>query len=113
MHELSITLNILDIVEENARNLNARIVHEIEMDIGELSGIDIDALQFAMQCTNKSEMLKHVKLAINRISAKARCKTCNHEFEISDYYVVCSKCNSFDIDIIQGKELKVKSIKVD
>lgn len=113
MHELSITMNVLNIVEENARNLNAKIIHEIEMDVGELSGVDIEALQFAMQCTSKSKLSESASLVINRIPAKARCKICNHEFDISDFYAFCTKCNSFDITIFQGKELKVKSIKID
>lgn len=113
MHELSITMNILTIVEENARNLNAKMVHEIEIDIGELSGVDNDALQFAMQCTMKSELLEHAKLVINKIPAKTRCNTCNHEFDISDFYAECPECHSFDHDIYQGKELKIRSIKID
>ncbi len=113
MHELSITLNILNIVEENAINLNAKIVHEIEIDIGELSGVDYDALQFAMQCTKKSELLENAKLVINKIPAKARCNTCNHEFDINDFYTECPKCKAFNHDIYQGKELKIRSIKID
>ncbi len=113
MHELSITMNILNIVEENARDLNAKTVHEIEIDIGELSGVDDDALQFAMQCTVKSELLEHALLVINKIPAKARCKTCNHEFDVIDFYAECPECHGFDNNIYQGKELKIKSIKID
>lgn len=106
-------MNILNIVEENAKKLNAKIVHEIEMDIGELSGVDYDALEFAMQHTQKSELLKNAKLVINKIPARARCKSCNHEFGISDFYTACPKCNKLEHDIIQGEELKVKAIKID
>jgi len=113
MHELSITLNILNIAEENARILNAVIVHEIEVDIGELSGVDYDALQFAMQCSEKSKLLENAKLVINKIPAKARCNTCNNEFDISDFFAECPECNSLEHDIYQGKELRIRSIKID
>jgi hydrogenase nickel incorporation protein HypA/HybF len=113
MHELSITMSILEIVEENAKKLNARIVEEIEMDIGELSGVDFDALEFAIEHSQKPEIMKNVKFVINKIPAKAKCNNCEHEFELSDYYTACPKCNNFDHDIFQGKELKVKSIKID
>ena len=113
MHELSITMSILEIVEENAKNLNAQVVHEIEMDIGELSGIDYDALEFAMEHAQKSDLLKDVKLVINRIPAKARCNSCDHEFELNDFYTACPVCNKYNHDIFQGKELKVKAIKID
>ena len=113
MHEFTIIMNLLNIVEENAAILNATIVHEIEMDIGELSGVDYEALEFAMEHTQKSKLLEHATLLINKIPAKARCKTCNHEFDISDFYTACPKCNSYDHDIFKGKELRVKAIKVD
>jgi hydrogenase nickel incorporation protein HypA/HybF len=113
MHEFAITMNVLDIVEEEAKKLNAKIVHEIEIDVGELSGVDYDALDFTMQYTIKSELLEHAKLVINKIPAKARCNTCNQEFDISDFYDACPKCNNFDHTILQGKELKVKAIKID
>ncbi len=113
MHEFSIVMNILSIVEENAVNLDAKTVHEIEMDIGELSGVDYDALEFAMQHSKKSELLENAKLVINRIPARARCNSCHHEFELNDFYTPCPKCGKFDHDIFQGKELKVRAIKVD
>jgi len=113
MHELSIIMNALRIAEENAKNLDAKIVHEIEMDIGKLSGIDFEALEFAMLHTKKNEILKNVKLIINKIPAKARCKSCNYEFDIEDFYTACPLCGKFNHDIFQGKELKLKAIKID
>lgn len=112
MHELSIVMNIFNIVEENAKKLNAKIVHEIEVDIGEMSGIDFEALDFALQHTIKNELLKNAKLIINRIPGKARCNLCKHEFDISDFYTACPICNRFNHDIFKGKELKVKTIKI-
>ena len=106
-------MNILAIVEENAKNLHAETVREIEIDIGELSGIDYDALEFAMQYSKKGELLENAKLVINKIPAKARCKSCNHQFDIRDFYTPCPKCNQFNHEILQGKELKVKAIKID
>jgi hydrogenase nickel incorporation protein HypA/HybF len=113
MHELSITMSILEIVEENAKTLNAKIVHEIEIDIGELSGVDFDAMEFAMEHAQKPEMMQNVKFVINRIPARAKCNNCEHEFELSDYYTAFPKCKHFEHEIFQGKELKVKSIKID
>jgi len=113
MHELSIVMNILDTVEEKAIELNASVVHEIEVDIGELSGVECDALEFAMENSPKKEILKHAILVINRIHAKARCKSCGNEFDLSDFYTPCPNCGKFDHDIFQGKELKVKAIKID
>ena len=39
MHELSIVMSIIDIAEQQAKKANAVWVDEIELDIGELSGM--------------------------------------------------------------------------
>lgn len=113
MHELSIVINILDTAEENAKNNNASIVNEIELEIGELSGVEYDALNFAFENAPKNEMLKNVVFVIQKIKGKAICNGCKQEFELSDYYTPCPVCNKFESDIIQGKELKIKSINID
>ena len=46
-------MNIVEIVETNAKNLNAKIVHEVEMDIGDMSGVEMEALHFAPRSLNK------------------------------------------------------------
>ncbi len=113
MHELSIVNNILEIAEENARKNNAKIIREIELDIGELSGVEFDALEFAFENCQKTGMLKDVKFIVNRIPGKAVCNSCTQEFEACDYYTPCPKCSSFDVNINQGKEIKIKSIRID
>lgn len=113
MHELSIVVNILDTVEEKAQSLNAKIVYEIEMEIGELSGIEFDALDFAIENAPKNDILKDVKFQIKRIKPIARCSSCSFEFETSEYSNVCPKCNSVKTEIITGNELKIKSFKMD
>jgi len=113
MHELSIVISILDAVEENAKSHKASAVNEIELEVGELSGVEYDALEFAIEHAPKNDLLKNAAFVINKIPGKARCNECNKEFELNDYYTVCPLCNKFEYDIIQGKELKIKSIKID
>ncbi len=113
MHELSIVMNILDTVEENAAKHNASVVHEIEMDIGELAGVEFDALDFAISNAPKSGLLKNVEFKINKIKPIAQCNDCNHQFETSGYATPCPKCHSAKTNIIKGNELKIKSFKID
>ncbi len=113
MHEFSIITNIIEIVEEKLKQLNANIVHDVEMDVGEMAGIDFDALDFAWQHATKSALLKDAKLVVNKIEARAKCEGCSHEFIINDFYTPCPKCGIFKNDIFQGKELKVKAINID
>lgn len=113
MHELSITMNIIEIAEENARKANASAIYEIELDIGKQSGIVREALEFAIESAKKGTMLENAKWVINEIPAMAKCTECGVEFEPDDLFTPCPACGNPFSDIFQGKELRVKSLKVE
>lgn len=113
MHELSIAMNIVEIAEENARNAKSSVINEIELDIGSQSGVVLEALEFAMQSAVLGTMLENTKVKINPIPAKAACSQCQSEFYVEELYAACPECGNLFCEIIQGKELKVKSLKVE
>lgn len=110
MHELSIALNIVEIAEENALQSKLHSITEIKLVVGELSGVVYEALEFAMEEAVKNTILENAKISITRISGKARCDSCAHEFDVEDIYTPCPKCKNFIHKIIQGNELRVESL---
>jgi hydrogenase nickel incorporation protein HypA/HybF len=112
MHELSIVMSILSIVQEQAEKSNAQVVEEIELDIGTLSGIEMDAFDFAWKQGVKHTRLEQAVKKINTIQAKAKCLECAVEFEVANYFDACPVCGEHLLAITQGKELKVKSLVV-
>ncbi len=113
MHEMSIVANIVDIAENEAKKADAKVITELEMDIGTVSGIELDALNFAFDCIKPKTMLKNAEIKINIIQAKSLCEDCGCQFETDNVYTLCSECGSYKTNIIQGKEMKIKSILVD
>ena len=53
MHELSIAMGIVRIAENEIAKVNAQKVEQIELEIGTLAGIEIDALDFVWSICNK------------------------------------------------------------
>ena len=113
MHEFSIALNIVEIATETARANDAQKVNEVEIDVGDVSGVIYEALELALQSAVIGTILENAHFRLNRIRAGAICNKCRHKFEPGDLPAVCSNCGSSDIRIIRGKELKVKSINID
>lgn len=110
---MSIVASIVDIAENEAKKANAEKITEIELDIGTVSGIELDALNFAFDCIKPKTMLKDAEIKINIIKAKSVCEDCKHEFETENVYTLCPECDSYKTNILQGREMKVKSILVD
>lgn len=113
MHELSIVMNILEVVEENARQHHAQKVIEVELNVGMLSGVEFEALEFAFEHVTKSDLMNNVRFLINKIQPMAKCTECNHEFETMHYAAKCPQCGSFRTEIIKGDELMIQSFKME
>ncbi len=113
MHEFSIALNIVDIALKTAKNAGAEKVNKVEIDVGILSGVVIEALEFALESAVKNSMLEGAQIIINKIKAGAICNNCHTEFEPDEIAAQCPDCQSVDFEITRGRELSVKSIDVD
>lgn len=112
MHELSIVQNILEIADQEVKKAKAGKVDNIDLVIGMLSGIEMDAFLFAWDACVPNTILATAQRNINRVSAKAKCLVCNYIFETDDYFAQCPECGDYLTELIQGKELQIKSLVV-
>ena len=113
MHEAYITQGILDIVFEAAKKNGAKKINEITLTIGSLSQIVPDSVEFYFEILTKDTIADGVKLTIDLVPARARCRACGNEFEAEDMIMKCPKCGDFFSELIAGRELAVESIDID
>lgn len=110
MHELSVVENIISIAREMVQTHHATNVDSIELEIGELAGIDMSALEFAWDVSVHDTVLGHAERKISHMNGRALCHECNNEFLIGQYFDPCPYCGSFRKEILGGNEMKVKRI---
>jgi len=113
MHELSIVMSIVDIAEKEAIKANVDSFSNIGLEIGTQSGIVLEALDFAWETGVKGSVLEKAHKGITTVQAKAKCNDCGEIFEIESLYDICPKCNSYMMEVIQGKELKIRTLEFD
>lgn len=112
MHELSIVMSIVDIAEDEVKKHHAHAVDCIDLEIGTMAGVELDALNFVWDAAVKNTVLDGAIRHINLVEAKARCMDCGCVFEMKDRFQACPVCNDYLTEFIQGKELKVKSLSL-
>ncbi len=112
MHEMSIALGIVDIAEKEAKKAQVKHFSKIDLEIGTLAGIEFDSLDFVWKSAVKNTVLEHAQKIIHKIEAQAKCVDCDYEFALDNIYDNCPKCGSFLKIILQGKELRVKSLDI-
>jgi len=113
MHELSITENILAIAVQHANEAGASRVTQINITIGDLSSYVDDSVAFYWNMLSENTLCAGSRLEFTRIPARVICNACENEFELPHELIPCPKCQSFDLQILAGKEFYVDSIEVE
>jgi hydrogenase nickel incorporation protein HypA/HybF len=113
MHELSIAMSIVETCTEEAEKAGGSMVSSVELEIGTLSGVIPEALEFSWDVAIKDTPLEKAKLVINLIQASVRCLDCGNEFVLHDPFSPCPSCGGFARDILQGQELKIRALTVE
>jgi hydrogenase nickel incorporation protein HypA/HybF len=113
MHELSIALEIVDQVTVYIENAKLNKVYEVEIDIGLLSGVDKENLNFMLPFAVKGSLIENALFKFNTIKGKANCLACHSDFGMTEIYDICPFCHNFDKQIIQGQEFRIKTILAD
>ena len=95
-----------------AEKAGAKNVDLIELEIGNLAGVEIEALDFAWTEAVKHTILENAKRKIDLIKGKGQCMECEHIFPLDNIYDPCPNCQNYLKGILQGKELRVKALEV-
>ncbi|WP_291101248.1 MULTISPECIES: hydrogenase maturation nickel metallochaperone HypA [unclassified Flavobacterium] len=110
MHELSIVTSIIKTAEKEVENGGGVKVLEIYLEIGKLSGVEIQSLNFVWELSANGTVLQDSKVIITEPEGRAKCAECDMEYRLGKIYDSCPKCNSPFKNIISGKELKIKKL---
>ena len=113
MHELAITKNLIETIISEC-NEQKIIPRKIITDLGALTSYKKEPIMFYYDILKKEKkLLFDAKLEINFIKGRILCNSCNSETEIEeDIILLCPKCESTDIKIVEGKEFKLREILV-
>ncbi len=109
MHELSITQSMVELCQQNA---GGRKILSVTMEIGELSGVVADAVEFCFDACSRDTLLNGARLIIERIPGRGRCG-CGAESPLHSYFDPCPVCGGFGLSVIAGEELRVRELEVE
>lgn len=113
MHELGIAASILESVQKMAESHPNGHISKVGVKIGELAGVDRDALQFGFEVLVKDTKWEPLTLELEYIPRMQRCSKCAHEFRMSDFDPRCPLCGDLSTQCISGEELDIAYMEVD
>jgi len=112
MHELGLMQNIVDTIQDYVKENNVEKVAKVILEIGGLSGVVPEALEFCFGLCAKGTVIEGAELAIERVAAVGRCVKCGAEFDLVMHDFLCPDCKEGKWDLVSGRELIIKGLEV-
>lgn len=122
MHEVSISHAIADVVLKESEKQEAKKVLLVELEIGELSLLNPDQVEFWLQLAFDKTPASEAQIRIEVTKPEIVCASCGYTgiMETRDdplsHYVTpvfkCPRCNSGEITVKRGKECRIKKIEI-
>ena len=109
VHEMAIAEGILKIAFDYAEQNHSSKIDRITLKIGEMSGVEIEALNLSFDVLTKDTIAEGAELVINKIPIVGQCNKCGKEFQVEHYNFFCPDCDGVLI-LKSGRELQVESL---
>jgi hydrogenase nickel incorporation protein HypA/HybF len=110
MHELSLIQGVVEICEQHSAG---RRVLEVTLEIGALSGVVPEALEFCFEAASKDTLLRGATLIIERVPATGFCRSCGIVSTMETYFDPCPCCSALVLELRSGDEMRVKDLEVE
>ena len=86
-------------------------VEQVDLEIGALSGVEVDALQFALDVLAPGTILEKACITFETPLLLLYCPECDNEYvgDLDD--LLCPGCLGSEFDVRQGRKMLVKAIR--
>jgi len=113
MHEMGIANSVLDAVREETRRFPHGHIHKVGVRIGELAGVDPDAMSFCFDALVRGTELEPLVLEIEYCPRRYVCRACGHGFAATRDDLACPECGRMETKFLGGDELEIAFLEVE
>lgn len=112
MHELSIAQSLLESVRAQAGAHPGARVTKVGIRVGELSGVEPDALQFSFEVIVRETEFRDAVLDIERVPLRQHCEACGRDAAVVEFTLVCPDCGA-STRAVAGDELQMTYLELE
>ncbi|MBA4262126.1 MAG: hydrogenase maturation nickel metallochaperone HypA, partial [Comamonadaceae bacterium] len=84
----------------------------LRLEAGQLAGVDVRALRFALECLAPGTVLEGAQIDIEEPPGQAWCMGCTQTVAIAQRGDACRICGSYQLQPTGGMELRVIDMQV-
>ena len=113
MHELSIAVGILDMVEEEMRKHVGAQLDAVILRLGPLSGVVNEALVSAYELARAQTPFADSRLVLEEVPIVIRCRKCEAERPVHSVQDLrCAECDTPASEVLHGRELELAALEL-
>lgn len=112
MHELSIACSLVKAAVDEATRHGVAHVVKLEVVLGALSGVEMDALMFCFPAVAQGTVCEGARLNVEIEPGRGHCEGCGSNCEVLDFMSPCPQCGTWPIGIEGGREMRLRALEV-
>lgn len=113
MHEIGIANSVLECVHTEAQRFPGRHIYKVGIRIGELAGVDPEAMRFCFEALVRGTDFEPLSLDVDFRPRRYECHTCGQSFVSQFEDLTCPHCGGVDSQFIEGDELELAYLEVE
>jgi hydrogenase nickel incorporation protein HypA/HybF len=110
MHELALAEAVVSIAE---RHSQGRRVARVELAVGRLRQVVVDALSFSFELVAQGGPVEGAELVVDEVPIVIACDACGAETQVETFPLVCGRCGAFDVQVQTGEEFHVVALELE
>ncbi len=113
MHEMGIANSVLDAIRQEARRFPDGHIYKVGVRIGELAGIDPNAVSFCFEVLVRGSDLEPLALENEYSPRRYQCRSCGQSYAAAREDPACPDCGMTESQFSGGDELELAYLEVE
>jgi hydrogenase nickel incorporation protein HypA/HybF len=113
MHEMALCEGVLQVLEEYARKQGYTRVKTVWLEIGELAGVELEAMRFGFDVVTRGTLAEGAELRIIEQPGEAWCLQCAKTVRVTQRFDACPDCGGYPLQVTGGEEMRVRELEVE
>lgn len=113
MHEYSVVQALLEQTETLAKENEATSITKIIVKIGVMSGVEPHLLEIAFNTFKEKTVCDGAEFVMKIQPLTIECRDCQTKSELDAIHYCCPKCESINVNVIDGEEMFLMSLEME
>lgn len=109
---MALAEGVLQLIEDAAREQDFARVSAVWLEIGQLSGVEVEAMKFCFDAVTRDSIAAGATLEIIAVPGTGWCMACASTVPMAEVFGACPQCGGHQMQVTGGTEMRVKELEV-